>query len=192
MSVCAVSADGLGSASVTSGWSSRTTCSGTGGTNAEPTNGTTAGSAPEACATGGLHAPTPARRQKSYDELDPSAMASARTTKGSQLGQMQARIGHRPFQVFCENLVYFMSSGRVPLVNQAHPTLAMFVVNRQGVHFMVSCLEIRGNQLHHKNVPISCSQQGLNVVNNRIIVELSRDIIRRFQALGSSEQHTDG
>jgi len=83
--------DGLSGASVTAGWSGRTTCSGTGGTSSEPTNGTAAGSAPEACAAGGLHAPAPARRQKSYDELDPAAMATARTPKGSQLGQIQVR-----------------------------------------------------------------------------------------------------
>ena len=82
-------ADGLNATSVTAGWSGRTTCSGTGGTSTEPTNGTAAGNAPEACATGGLHAPAQARRQKSYDELDPAAMASARTQKGNQLGQIQ-------------------------------------------------------------------------------------------------------
>jgi len=86
---CVVVADGLSGSSVTAGWSSRTTCSGTGGTSSDPNNGTAASSAPEACATGGLHAPAPARRQKSYDELDPTAMASARAPKGNQLGQIQ-------------------------------------------------------------------------------------------------------
>jgi len=86
---CVPVSDGLSAAGVTAGWSGRTTCSGTGGTSTEPTNGTAAGSAPEACAAGGLHAPATARRQKSYDELDPTAMASARAQKGNQLGQIQ-------------------------------------------------------------------------------------------------------
>ena len=92
--------DGLMTPSVTSGWSSRTTCSGTGGTSTEPTNGTAAGSAAEACAAGGLHAPAPARRQKSYDELDPTAMASARTQKGSQLGHIQVCYHNHNQRVF--------------------------------------------------------------------------------------------
>lgn len=87
--LCLLVADGLSGASVTAGWSGRTTCSGTGGSSSESTNGTAAGSAAEACAAGGLHAPAPARRQKSYDELDPSVMASARMQKGNQLGQIQ-------------------------------------------------------------------------------------------------------
>jgi len=100
---------------VTSGWSDRTTCSGTGGTSSEPTNGTTAGSAPEACAAGGLHAPAPARRQKSYDELDPSAMASARTPKGNQLGQIQARIDGRCSRISAEILAPFLVVSQGPV-----------------------------------------------------------------------------
>ena len=91
--MCSLVVDGLNASSVTSGWSGRTTCSGTASTSAEPSNGTAAGTAaPEACAAGGLHAPAPARRQKSYDELDPSAMSSARAQKGNQLGQIQVSI----------------------------------------------------------------------------------------------------
>jgi len=99
VALCLLVADGLGAVS---GWS-RTTCSGTGGTGVELTNGSVANSAPEACAAGGLHAPLPARRQKSYDELDPTAMACARTQKGNQLGQIQV---WKMFLKFCLKVLY--------------------------------------------------------------------------------------
>jgi len=89
---------------VTGGWPGRTTCSGTGGSSSDPTNGTAAGSAAEACAAGGLHAPVPARRQKSYDELDPSSMASTCAQKGNQLGQIQVCSGLSCSWVVLENV----------------------------------------------------------------------------------------